>query len=94
MKKLLLTLPCLLLLSACTGWEVAGVTTALGIGYTATVLERASDEDGNVTKEAAKEVVDHDVDYVTDHAKKYYAESKVEYPDGYNKAWADENLNQ
>lgn len=62
-------------------------------GYGVSILERSSDDAGNVTKASVKEVVDHDIDYVTDHASEYYAESKVLYPDGYNQEWYVANVN-
>ena len=63
-------------------------------GYGVSVLERSSDDAGVVTKPAVKEVVDHDIDFVTDKASEYYAESKVLYPDGYNQAWYTSAVNE
>ena len=62
-------------------------------GWGVSVLERSSNDAGEFTKESAKEVVDHDIDYVTDHLKDFYAESKILYPDGYNQAWYNANVN-
>lgn len=42
-------------------------------GYGVSVLERSADDQGHVTHEAAKEVVDHDLDVVTDEASKAWA---------------------
>ena len=62
-------------------------------GYGVSLLERAADETGSVDKAVVKEIIDSDIDYVTDKASEYYAESKVLYPDGYNQEWYASNVN-
>lgn len=39
-------------------------------GYGVSVVERSADEEGKLTKPAVKEVIDHDIDKVTDTASK------------------------
>lgn len=66
---------------------------AVLFGYGVSVLERSADDTGYVATAEVKEVVKTDIDYVTDHASEYYAESKVLYPNGYDQAWYDKNVN-
>ena len=43
-------------------------------GYGTSLLERATDDTGKVETAVVKELVDHDINYVTDHASEAWAE--------------------
>ena len=62
-------------------------------GYGVSVLERASDSTGTFDVPALKEVIDEDIDYVTEKASESFAESKILYPDGYNQEWYIASVN-
>lgn len=50
--------------------------TVLVFGYGVSILERSSDENNKFDKEIAKEVIDSDIDKVTDTASEAWANRK------------------